>query len=120
MTLLFALIVQFSFAQDKTITGTVTDQDGLPLPGVNIVVKGTTSGTQTDFDGNYSIQAAEGQVLSFTYVGQQTKEMTVGSSTTIDVQLLEDAQALEEVVVVAQNIKREAGSLGYAVSDVGR
>ncbi len=119
LTLLLALIVQFSFAQDKTITGTVTDQDGLPLPGVNIVVQGTTTGTQTDFDGNYSIQAAEGQVLSFTYVGQQAKNMTVGSSATIDVQLSEDAQALEEVVVVAQNIKREAGSLGYAVSDVG-
>ncbi|MDT7827945.1 SusC/RagA family TonB-linked outer membrane protein [Pricia sp. S334] len=119
LTLLLALVVQVSFAQEKTISGTVTDQDGLPLPGVNIVVQGTTTGTQTDFDGNYSIQASEGQVLSFTYVGQQSQEMTVGSSSTIDVQLSEDAQALEEVVVVAQNIKREAGSLGYAVSDVG-
>ncbi|WP_373516548.1 SusC/RagA family TonB-linked outer membrane protein [Pricia sp.] len=119
LTLLLALVVQISFAQEKTVTGTVTDQDGLPLPGVNIVIQGTTTGTQTDFDGNYSIQVAEDQILSFTYVGQQTKEMTVGSSSILDVQMSEDAQALEEVVVVAQNIKREAGSLGYAVSDVG-
>lgn len=118
LTLLLALIVQFSFAQDKTITGTVTDQDGLPLPGVNIVVEGTTTGTQTDFDGNYSIQASEGQSLLFTYIGQKPVTQTVGASNTVDVQMTEDAQALEEVVVTAQGITREKKSLGYAVSSV--
>ncbi|WKX74621.1 carboxypeptidase-like regulatory domain-containing protein [Zobellia laminariae] len=65
LTLFLALIVQISFAQDKSITGAVSDQDGLPLPGVNIVVQGTTNGTQTDFDGNYAISAGEGQKLVF-------------------------------------------------------
>ncbi|MFT6935405.1 MAG: hypothetical protein ACJAUQ_001800, partial [Maribacter sp.] len=55
LTLFLALVVQISFAQEKTVSGMVTDQDGLPLPGVNIVVEGTTNGTQTDFDGNYAI-----------------------------------------------------------------
>ena len=69
LTLLLAFVVHVSFAQDKTISGTVTDSDGLPLPGVNIVVEGTSNGTQTDFDGNYSIAASEGQTLLFTYIG---------------------------------------------------
>ena len=71
LTLLLALVVHISFAQQKTVSGTVTDQGGLPLPGVNIVVEGTTTGTQTDFDGNYSIMAAQGETLLFTYIGQK-------------------------------------------------
>ena len=101
ITLCMALAMQFSFAQERTITGTVTDQDGLPLPGVNIVVRGTTTGTQSDFDGRYSIRAGNGQVLVFTYLGQKTVERTVGSESVINVQMQEDAESLEEVVVVA-------------------
>ncbi|MDO6517583.1 carboxypeptidase-like regulatory domain-containing protein [Zobellia galactanivorans] len=71
LTLLLALIVQLSFAQSKTITGKVLDQDGLPLPGVNIVVQGTTNGTQTDFDGIFAIKAETGQNLIFSYLGLQ-------------------------------------------------
>ena len=108
-----------AFGQEKAISGTVTDSDGLPLPGVNIVVAGTSNGTQTDFDGNYSIAAAEGQTLLFTYIGQKDVRLTVGSEQTINVQMEEDAQALEEVVVTAQGIKREKKALGYAVSSVG-
>ncbi|RIV49132.1 TonB-dependent receptor [Flagellimonas taeanensis] len=93
------LCMSFSYGQEKTISGNVTDQSGLPLPGVSIVVVGTTSGTQTDFDGNYVITASTGQVLRFSYIGQKTVERTVGTSTTINVQMEEDAQALEEVVV---------------------
>jgi TonB-linked SusC/RagA family outer membrane protein len=119
LTLLLALVVHFSFAQSKTVSGTVTDSDGLPLPGVNILVQGTTSGTQTDFDGNYSISATSGQVLVFTYIGQKEARVTVGASDTYNVQMEEDAQALEEVVVTAQGIKREKQALGYAVSTVG-
>ena len=119
LTLLLAFVVQISFAQEKTISGTVTDQDGLPLPGVNIVVEGTTTGTQTDFDGNYSIQATPGQVLLFSYIGQRDERRTVGDGNVINVQMLEDAQTLEEVVVTAQGIKREKKALGYAVSSVG-
>src|SRR5210317_44306 len=119
LTLLLAFVVQISFAQEKTISGTVTDQDGLPLPGVNIVVEGTTTGTQTDFDGNYQIQASPGQVLLFTYIGQKDERVTVGAGDVINVQMVEDAQALEEVVVTAQGIKRERKALGYAVTSVG-
>jgi len=119
LTLLLAFVVQISFAQEKTISGTVTDQDGLPLPGVNIVVEGTTTGTQTDFDGNYQIQASPGQVLLFTYIGQREERRTVGATDVINVQMVEDAQALEEVVVTAQGIKREKKALGYAVTSVG-
>ena len=116
---MLAFVVQISFAQEKTISGTVTDQDGLPLPGVNIVVEGTTTGTQTDFDGNYMIQASPGQVLLFTYIGQKEERRTVGAGDVINVQMVEDAQALEEVVVTAQGIKREKKALGYAVASVG-
>ncbi|MBS9767316.1 MAG: carboxypeptidase-like regulatory domain-containing protein [Flavobacteriaceae bacterium] len=66
------------FAQTKTVTGTVTAKsDGAPLPGVNVLVKGTTAGTQTDFDGNYSLKVQEGAVLQFSYVGFKTKEVKV-------------------------------------------
>ena len=118
LTLLLAFIVHLTFAQEKTITGNVTDQDGLPLPGVNIVVQGTTSGTQTDFDGNYAIEASAGQTLEFSYIGQKTEIRSVGASNTINVQLSEDAEALEEVVVTALGITREKKSLGYATTEV--
>ena len=120
LTLLLVFFVHLSFAQDKTITGTVTDGNGLPLPGVNIVVEGTSSGTQTDFDGNYAISASEGQVLLFSYIGQKDVRRTVGAGSTVNVQMEEDAQALEEVVVTAQGIKREKKALGYAVTSVGQ
>ena len=96
LTLLLAFVVQFTFAQEKTISGTVSDDTGIPLPGVNIIVKGTTTGTQTDFDGNYNINASVGDVLTFSYVGLITVEQTVGTSNTINVTMQEDAQELEE------------------------
>jgi len=99
LTPLLVLCMSLSYGQGKTISGNVTDQNGLPLPGVSIVVVGTTNGTQTDFDGNYSITASTGQVLRFSYLGQRTVNRTVGSSNTIDVQMADDAEALEEVVV---------------------
>ena len=120
LTLLLALVVHISFAQQKSVSGTVTDQEGLPLPGVNIVVEGTTTGTQTDFDGLYSISAAQGQTLLFTYIGQKAVRQTVGAGDTVNVAMAEDAQALEEVVVTAQGIKREKKALGYATSSVGQ
>lgn len=118
LTLLLAFVVHISFAQEKTISGTVTDQDGLPLPGVNIVVEGTINGTQTDFDGNYSISAAEGQSLLFSYIGQKEERQVVGAGNTVNVQMQEDAQALEEVVVTALGVKKEAQSLGYSIAKV--
>jgi len=117
LTLFLALAVQVVFAQEKTVTGKVSDSNG-PLPGVTVVVKGTTTGTQTDFDGNYSINAAVGAVLQFSYVGMTTVEKTVGSSNVINVALTESAEALEEVVVTALGITREARSIGYATQKV--
>ncbi|WP_418502161.1 SusC/RagA family TonB-linked outer membrane protein [Flagellimonas sp.] len=118
LTLLLAFVVHISFAQDKTITGTVTDANGLPLPGVNIVVEGTTTGTQTDFDGNYIITASQGQTLLFTYIGQRAARRTVGSTNVVNVQMEEDTQALDEVVVTAVGISRSEKQLGYNVQTV--
>lgn len=99
---LLMLGITFSYAQEKNVTGTVTDQTGLPLPGVSIIEVGTTNGTQTDFDGNYSITVEQGNELRFSYIGQKTVTRVVGAGNTIDVQMEEDAQALEEVVVTGQ------------------
>ncbi|WP_299549305.1 TonB-dependent receptor [Seonamhaeicola sp.] len=112
-------VVQFSFAQEKDITGTVTSKaDGIPLPGVNVIVQGTTNGTQTDFDGNYSLTVNVGDVLVFSYVGMTTAQITVADSNTINVQLEEDAQQLKEVVVTALGIKKTRKSLTYAAQDI--
>ena len=98
LTLLLALLVQITFAQEKTVTGTVSDESG-PLPGVTVLIKGTNNGTQTDFDGNYSIKAATGNVLVFSFVGMSTVEKTVGASNVINASLSSN-NLLEEVVVV--------------------
>ncbi len=118
LTLLLALVVQITFAQERTITGTVTDDTGMPLPGVNVLVKGTTRGVQTDFDGNYSINADLGEVLVFSYLGMKTTEYTIAENTVIDVVLQPDAAQLEEVVVTAVGITREERELGYNVQTV--
>jgi TonB-linked SusC/RagA family outer membrane protein len=116
MVLFFTLALQFTFAQERKITGTVSDHAGIPLPGVSVLVKGTQSGAQTDFDGKYSIKAAANQVLVFTYVGMKTQEVAASSSV-INVKLADaDAQELESVVVTAFGIKREKKSLGYATT----
>lgn len=86
-------------SQDLVVNGTVSDNTGMPLPGANVLVKGTTTGTQTDFDGNYSINAADDAVLVFSYIGFSTQEVPVSGQTTIDITLSEDASQLEEVVV---------------------
>ena len=114
LTLILALIVQITFAQEKTVTGVITDQDGLPLPGANVVVKGTSNGTQTDFDGNYSINASTGDILVFSYVGQTTVERKVGASNIINVALQQDAQTLDEVIVVAYGTSTEKDFTGSA------
>lgn len=112
------LAVQIVFAQERTITGTVVDDDGLPLPGVTVLVKGTNTGTQSDFDGNYSIAASQGDVLVFSFVGMETAEYTVANNNIIDVTLKTDSAQLDEVVVTALGIEREKKSLGYATQEV--
>lgn len=117
LTLLLAFMVQLTFAQEKTVTGNVSDASG-PLPGVTVIIKGTKTGTQTDFDGNYSIKATTGAVLQFSFVGMKTVDQAVGASNSINIVMQEDAQSLEEVVVTALGIKREKKSLGYATQEV--
>ena len=98
LTLLTVLSIQFSFAQEKTISGIVTDNTG-PLPGVNVIIKGTTKGVQTDFDGKYSIKANTGDVLVFSFIGLKESSAKVGSSSSINM-TMESGVSLEEVVVV--------------------
>ncbi len=86
--LLVLLSLSFSFAQERAVSGNVVDQDNVPLPGVSVVVVGTTRGTQTDFDGNYTILVSAGEILRFSYIGQTTVERTVGSAV-INVQMQE-------------------------------
>ena len=78
-SLLGLLMLQIGWAQQKTITGTVNDETGLPLPGATVIIDGTSQGVATDFDGNFSIQASEGDVLLITYVGYADQRVTVGS-----------------------------------------
>lgn len=104
----------FTPKQEKTITGIVSG-NGLPLPGVNVIVKGTTNGIQTDFDGKYTIRAKKGAILEFSFLGFRNKNVKVSDSNVINVNMESDNQALSEVVVTSQGIKREKKSLGYAV-----
>jgi len=108
------LFVSFSFGQEKAISGNVTDQDNLPLPGVSIQVVGTQRGTQTDFDGNYSIRADVGQKLRYTFLGQTPTERTVGASSMINVKMEKDAEALEEVIVTAYGTSTKEAFTGSA------
>lgn len=102
----------------STVTGTITDDNGVPLPGANIIEKGTTNGTQTDFDGNYSLNVGANAVLVVSYIGFVTQEIAVAGRTSISIQLVADAQALSEVVVVGYGTQSRATVSG-AISTVG-
>ena len=113
----FALSVM---AQDRVVTGRVTSkEDGTPLPGVNVVIKGTTSGTVTDADGKFSLSVpASSGSLVFSFIGLSTQEVEIGERTVVDVQLGLDIQQLSEVVVTAQGIEREQKALGFAQTTI--
>lgn len=112
-------LVQFSFAQEKEIEGTVEDEDGNPLPGVNITVEESNSGTQTDFQGEYSIEVETGQTLTFSFIGMQDQQKEVGESDTIDV-VMQEGSELEEVVVTALGIEKEEKAVGYSTQGVDK
>lgn len=97
-TLLLALSMQFSFAQEKTVSGVISDKTG-PLPGANVVVKGTNRSAQADFDGKFAIKAKQGEVLVISFVGMQDTQVTVGAANTINVKLQASENILNEVVV---------------------
>ena len=110
----FVLISLHINAQQKTITGTVTTaSDGLPLPGANVLIKGTSTGVQTDFDGKYTITANLGDILVFTYVGQKTKEVRIGEINVIDV-ALEDDGTLDEVIIAGYATQSKQSYTGTA------
>ena len=123
---LFALVMVFfahsSFAQTATISGVVTEQGtGVPLAGVNVTVEGTSYGASTDFDGRYSLTAenVQGKSLVFTYIGFKTESAAlIGGSQVVNMEMTEDATSLDEVVVTALGIKREAKALGYSLTEV--
>ena len=119
--LVFALLQQQVMAQGRTVTGRVTDQEtGQGLPGVAVLVKGTTVGTTTGANGEYSINVpANGNTLVFRFIGYTTIERAIGNAATIDVTMGVDAKQLQEVVVTAVGIERQKRSLAYAVQDVG-
>ena len=119
ISLLF-LFVQTTFAQTKTITGTVKNKaDGIPIPGVSVVVLGTNNGSISDIDGRYSITASLGQTLSFSYVGFTTTTVKVTESTTsVNLSLTEELKALNEVVVLGSTLRATRKELGNAVTSI--
>jgi len=116
MLVLVAIASFTDYAQEKTISGIVTDDTG-PLPGVSVLIKGTTTGTETDFDGKYTIKAHVGDILVYSFVGMAAQEKAIGKSNTMNIVLIAD-NVLEEVVVTAMGIRRSRRSLGYSVSNV--
>ncbi len=117
MTLLFFVSIQFCYGQSKSVTGTVTSKpDGLPLPGVSVTVRGTTKGTSTDADGNFSLELSPSEtILVFSYVGFQSKTVDASNLANIKVELEEDAAMLDEVVVIGYGTVKKSdltGSVG--------
>ncbi|TNF65743.1 MAG: SusC/RagA family TonB-linked outer membrane protein, partial [Bacteroidetes bacterium] len=99
VTVVFLFSINLFFAQQKTISGTVTDNFDQPLPGANIVVQGTTRGTTANFEGYYKIRASEGETLAISYIGYLTQTLVIGPGFTFDVSL-EPGNNLDEVIVV--------------------
>lgn len=115
--LLLSMVTITAFAQ-KVVTGTVTEKSGQTMPGVNVTEKGTTNGTSTDANGKFKVSVKPGAVLTVSFIGYKTVQISVGSQTNINVVLESTENALTEVVVTALGIKREKKSLGYAVQEV--
>lgn len=117
---IFLMFCSFqSYAQEKTVTGRVTSaEDGIPLPGVSVKIKGSEKGTSTAPDGNYSIRVSQGQTLIFSFIGTQSQEIPVGTSNVLNVSMRADSRSLNEVVVTALGVKQDRRSLGYAVQEI--
>ena len=116
-TLLIAFTMQFSFAQEKTVSGIVSDSKG-PIPNANVVVKGTQRSAQADIDGKYSVKASQGETLVFTAVGYTDSQVKVGASNTVSPVLKENVEVLGEVVINVVGVKRLPKELAYAAKEV--
>ncbi|HET8736292.1 MAG TPA: SusC/RagA family TonB-linked outer membrane protein, partial [Pricia sp.] len=121
LTMLIGCLILTSAAwAQTTVSGTVTDPENIPLPGATVLEKGTTNGTTTDFDGNYTIDVPEDAVLEISYLGYATHEVSVSGQTTVNAQLAEDATQLEDVVVVGYGTQKKSdvtGSIGSIKSE---
>ena len=116
MFMTFALAIQ---AQNTTVKGTVKDATGEPVIGATVKVQGSTMGVITDIDGNYTIDCPSNATLEVSYIGSKTQTVKIGGKNTIDITLQDESQAIDEVVVTALGIKRQARSLGYSTTKVG-
>jgi TonB-linked SusC/RagA family outer membrane protein len=118
--LVFLLMVTSVWAQERTVSGRVTSsEDGASLPGVNVIVKGTSNGTVTDADGRYTLSiSSTNAILVFSFIGLQSQELSVGERTVVDVALSSDITQLSEIVVTAQGLERDERSLGYSLQSV--
>ncbi len=116
MFMTFALAIQ---AQNTTVKGTVKDATGEPVIGATVKVQGSTMGVITDIDGNYTIDCPSNATLEVSYIGSKTQTIKIGGKNTIDITLQDESQAIDEVVVTALGIKRQARSLGYSTTKVG-
>jgi TonB-linked SusC/RagA family outer membrane protein len=117
LVLLVVLMAQLTFAQERTVTGVVSDNTGMPIPGVNVLVKGTKIGAQTDFDGKYAIKASPSQILIFNYIGMKTLSLGATSSL-VNVTMASSTVELEGVVVTALGIKRKPKELSYSIENL--
>lgn len=118
--LLLLLSSLWATAQDRQLTGVITSsEDGQPLPGVSISIKGTAKGSTTNADGAYQLAVSSGNTLVFSYVGFTSKEVVLGDESTLNIQLQMNASSLSEVVVTALGITREKKALGYSVQEIG-
>ncbi|MEO1098549.1 MAG: carboxypeptidase-like regulatory domain-containing protein [Bacteroidota bacterium] len=118
--LMFAFAFSETWAQERTISGKVSSiEDGSALPGVNVVLKGTSTGTVTDIDGNYNLSVpSEGGTLIFSFIGLATEEIEIGARSVIDLQMSPDVEQLSEVVITAVGIETNKRALGYSVQNV--
>jgi len=120
MVLLMVLLTGMAFAQQKTITGKVTDESGAPVPGTTIIVKGTTTGIVSDMDGNYSLSVpATAKTLVFSFVGMKSQEVLVGTQTTITVKMLSESIGLEEVVAIGYGVQKKKLNTGATIQVKG-
>ncbi|MFV5691981.1 SusC/RagA family TonB-linked outer membrane protein [Flavobacterium sp. LT1R49] len=115
-TIICVLLYTSGYAQGKTITGVISDASKFPIPGVNVLIKGTQKGVSTDFDGKYSIAVPDGATLVFSYIGFKAKEQTVGAASSYNITLESESATLDEVVVVGYGVKKKKDLTGSIVS----
>jgi TonB-linked SusC/RagA family outer membrane protein len=119
LVLFFLLVSVASYAQKRNVSGKIADPSGTGMPGVNIIIKGTTVGTSTDSDGKFTIEANDDDILTFSFIGYQTQEVRVGAQTSINITLVEDVEMLGEVIVVGYGTQKKSDLTGSVASVSG-